>query len=94
MKILSDFQFGVVYLKNVKHLKNLIEEYMPEDEKKKTTIFYWVMLLKYTIWSFDIVKKSLWISSHFDTENYARRLDKAENFSCLIFWYILSQNIN
>ena len=40
MKILSDFQFGVVYLKNVKHLKNLIGEYMPEDEKKKTTIFY------------------------------------------------------
>ena len=40
MKILSDFQFGAVYLKNVKHLKKLIEEYMPEDEKKKTEPFF------------------------------------------------------
>ena len=33
----------------------------------------------------DIVQKSLWISSHFGTENYAWILDIVQNFSCLIF---------
>ena len=31
------------------------------------------------------VQSSLWISSHFDTEHFAWRLDIGQNFSCLIF---------
>ena len=34
---------------------------------------------------FDIVQKSLWISSNFDTENCTWRLTIVQNFSCLIF---------
>ena len=57
---------------------------MSEGNKKRNrTNFYGVMLLMYTIWKYwnivlqrlDIVQKSLWISSHFDRENYTRRLD-------------------
>ena len=36
----------------------------------------------------DIIQKSLWISWHFGTENYTSRLDRVQNFSCLIFWNI------
>ena len=41
----------------------------------------------------DIVQKPLWISCHFDTKNYAWRFDIVQNFSCMILWDILSQNI-
>ena len=36
----------------------------------------------------DIIQKSLKISWHFGTENYTSRLDRVQNFSCLIFWNI------
>ena len=52
-------------------------------EKRNRANFYWVMLLLYTIWKYwnilperlDIVKKYLWISSHFDTESFTWKLD-------------------
>ena len=31
------------------------------------------------------------VSGHFATENYGSRLDVVQNFSCLIFWNILSK---
>ena len=38
--------------------------------------------------------KSLWLFSHFDAENYARRYDMVQNFFvCLIFLGQMSQNI-
>ena len=75
-------------------------------EKRNRTNFYRVMLLVCissiqfgTFWyknytqGIYIVQKSLWISSHFGTESYTWRLDIVQNFSCLIFRHILSQNI-
>ena len=50
-------------------------------EKINKTNFYWIMLLMHTVWEYlnilplDIVQKSLWISTHFDTQ----RLDIVQN---------------
>ena len=52
-------------------------------KKRNKTDFYRAMLLMYSIWrhwnillqGLHKVQKSLWISSHFETENYAWRLD-------------------
>ena len=52
-------------------------------EKRNKTNFYRAMLLMYSIWrhsnillqGLHKVQKSLWITSHFETDNYAWRLD-------------------
>ena len=74
---------------------------MPENEKKSlltgafnASVVYDLKVQKHFVpQRQDIVQNFFLIYFHFDTKNYAWRLDKAQNFSCLILGHFVSKYI-